>query len=691
MRLTYIGLTVGLLLAPGLLACSGDPVVPPPVVMGDEDASTTPGPVDAGMELRPDAMVMPPRSGAEIYAAECAVCHGPAGLGASGPSLVARVPALSDVRIGEIVIGGLGMMPPKDLSGRELVSLIKYLRDTFGMQTVTPTVAPPRDGPAIYAAECAQCHGPAGMGSMRGPPLAPRMALLMDDAVRRTITMGTGNMPARSVAEPELTTLMTYLRATFGAYMPPVAGMQGQMLYMAQCERCHGADGAGGMRGPGIRDRVLHLSQAMLGNTITQGSGNMRGRSVAPVDLPILVTYLHDTLGRYAHGAADVPFDAAGGDAVYREACASCHGADGRGATAGAIDLRVPALSNALLVRAITGMPHTTPLAEPRLSPLVAYLRMTFGAYAPPMMGFPRDGGMGMGDGGMNPGPSDGSMNPGPADGGLAPDAQPSAPDAAAPSTDAAVDAGVSPDGGAPRPDATDAGVSPDGGAPRPDAGPTPTDAGTPPITPRPQASCGNGAADLLEVCDGTSWASWADGPSCADFGLGAGNATCNAACYLDLSSCAGGTDTCAARGWYNDGWCDACDRLGGTVDPDCALHCGADGVCAEYYDTASGVWTCRAQGLVDPDCGTCGDSLVQGAEYCDGANLDNLGCTDYGFRGGTLACAMDCLPDLSGCTNTLCTNTCQYAGDGECDDGGPGADFSLCALGSDCMDCGAR
>jgi hypothetical protein len=49
MRLTYIGLTVGLFLGPGLLACSGDPVVPAPVVTGDEDASTTPGPVDAGM------------------------------------------------------------------------------------------------------------------------------------------------------------------------------------------------------------------------------------------------------------------------------------------------------------------------------------------------------------------------------------------------------------------------------------------------------------------------------------------------------------------------------------------------------------------------------------------------------------------------------------------------------------------
>lgn len=38
-----------------------------------------------------------------------------------------------------------------------------------------------------------------------------------------------------------------------------------------------------------------------------------------------------------------------------------------------------------------------------------------------------------------------------------------------------------------------------------------------------------------------------------------------------------------------------------------------------------------------------------------------------------------------------LCTNTCSYDGDGDCDDGGPGSDFSLCDYGTDCADCGPR
>jgi hypothetical protein len=38
-----------------------------------------------------------------------------------------------------------------------------------------------------------------------------------------------------------------------------------------------------------------------------------------------------------------------------------------------------------------------------------------------------------------------------------------------------------------------------------------------------------------------------------------------------------------------------------------------------------------------------------------------------------------------------LCTNTCVFAYDDACDDGGPGSPFPYCALGTDCADCGVR
>ena len=38
--------------------------------------------------------------------------------------------------------------------------------------------------------------------------------------------------------------------------------------------------------------------------------------------------------------------------------------------------------------------------------------------------------------------------------------------------------------------------------------------------------------------------------------------------------------------------------------------------------------------------------------------------------------------------TTTSCSNTCTFADNGDCDDGGPGAQYNVCALGTDCADC---
>ena len=48
-----------------------------------------------------------------------------------------------------------------------------------------------------------------------------------------------------------------------------------------------------------------------------------------------------------------------------------------------------------------------------------------------------------------------------------------------------------------------------------------------------------------------------------------------------------------------------------------------------------------------------------------------------------------DC--DGSDYTLGLCDDTCNFANDGACDDGGPNASFSVCDFGTDCTDCGGR
>ena len=45
----------------------------------------------------------------------------------------------------------------------------------------------------------------------------------------------------------------------------------------------------------------------------------------------------------------------------------------------------------------------------------------------------------------------------------------------------------------------------------------------------------------------------------------------------------------------------------------------------------------------------------------------------------------------LWGDTNSACFDSCEFASDSHCDDGGPGAEFAECTIGTDCLDCGRR
>lgn len=85
---------------------------------------------------------------------------------------------------------------------------------------------------------------------------------------------------------------------------------------------------------------------------------------------------------------------------------------------------------------------------------------------------------------------------------------------------------------------------------------------------------------------------------------------------------------------------------------------------------------TCASAG--DGDC----DDGGPGSEY----DICELGsdCADCGARSAAAAPA-------AAAATAGCSNTCESAGDGECDDGGPGSEYDVCALGTDCTDCGAR
>jgi len=87
---------------------------------------------------------------------------------------------------------------------------------------------------------------------------------------------------------------------------------------------------------------------------------------------------------------------------------------------------------------------------------------------------------------------------------------------------------------------------------------------------------------------------------------------------------------------------------------------------------------------LADGDC----DDGGPGSEFdlCDfGSDCDDCGPRQAGGTAGSE------VSDEDVAQATVCSETCGYSGDGDCDDGGEGAEFNLCEVGTDCVDCGSR
>ncbi|MEM6958474.1 MAG: hypothetical protein AAF645_22520 [Myxococcota bacterium] len=104
--------------------------------------------------------------------------------------------------------------------------------------------------------------------------------------------------------------------------------------------------------------------------------------------------------------------------------------------------------------------------------------------------------------------------------------------------------------------------------------------------------------------------------------------------------------------------------------DGDAACQCNNedDGFCPDR---------CRN----DPDCADCTPS-------CGAAECGSDGC---GGECGTCAGTAVCLEGRCEEPTGICLESCDFSDDGDCDDGGPDSDFSLCDYGTDCTDCGPR
>lgn len=147
---------------------------------------------------------------AELYARDCAVCHGPAGEGTPrGPTITESGPALVHFMLtsGYMPIDDPGQrMRRKDprYSREEIEALTAYV-STFVHGPEVEEVEPKPDavihGGELYRFHCASCHQFAGVGGvLLGSRPAPSLHSASATEVAEALRTGPGTMPAFSEA-----------------------------------------------------------------------------------------------------------------------------------------------------------------------------------------------------------------------------------------------------------------------------------------------------------------------------------------------------------------------------------------------------------------------------------------------------------------------------------------------------------
>jgi cytochrome c oxidase cbb3-type subunit 2/cytochrome c oxidase cbb3-type subunit I/II len=114
------------------------------------------------------------RRGQQLYAANCASCHGPRGAG-EGPGAASLLPPPSDLSSHEYAtarvvdalwngVAGTAMQAWREYSPGELAAIARVVQRFHVGQDVAVPDSLVATGERVYAANCVQCHGPDGRG-----------------------------------------------------------------------------------------------------------------------------------------------------------------------------------------------------------------------------------------------------------------------------------------------------------------------------------------------------------------------------------------------------------------------------------------------------------------------------------------------------------------------------------------------
>jgi mono/diheme cytochrome c family protein len=240
--------------------------------------------------------------------------------------------------------------------------------------------ADPAQGKQQFDRYCATCHGAAGKGDLA---IAINQADFLSNAnnefLFNTLITGRGNatMPAwTNLPETAIYDLVRYMRSWY-PYGPKQRSFNassgdteaGKLKYLFLCSRCHGEAGQG-QTGPSLinRDLLRVADDTYLFNTIAYGRDHsaMFGWStdvynaerLSPEDIANIITYMRNKAEEqpaYIYSGAN-PGDRLAGKESYNAHCAECHGFDGEGPKAPALNNQefLNAASNGYIAATIT-------------------------------------------------------------------------------------------------------------------------------------------------------------------------------------------------------------------------------------------------------------------------------------------------------------------------------------------------
>ncbi|MCK4747589.1 MAG: c-type cytochrome, partial [Bacteroidales bacterium] len=344
--------------------------------------------VEALQEFRGKRPALPAN---KAYSMICSSCHGKDGEGKDFESYTTGVPSLGNIDFVRVasqemieftILHGRGgrqmasWLPLySGLTGSEIDSIVCLLDEKYDVShsfaEVSRISGRKETGRDLYHRDCAMCHGESGRGDI-GLPLnnADFLSAASDRFLYNTITRGrnTAGMPAwTEYSALEMANLIRYIR-TWGSGpqddnsidLPEGEPGQGYLQYHYLCSRCHGEFGEGDT-GPAIltsdfqslaSDRYLYQTissgrshTAMFGwSTDVQGAGKLDRQGVSDI-----ISYMRFVSSRerdYIYQGSN-PGNAATGKGLFSTHCAECHGENGEG-------IKAPALNNQEFLNAVT-------------------------------------------------------------------------------------------------------------------------------------------------------------------------------------------------------------------------------------------------------------------------------------------------------------------------------------------------